>query len=230
MEQSTILIVSDDAEFSNAVTGRWQVERNMPSFTLVSGDLCHRLDADAYDLAIAGPVRPGALPAVLATLDVNGKPILFVCGDGQLAQGVRDSQPRVMVLRQYEGWLDALVLVCAEVLRRVSIEDRAQRAEQANTLLESQATLGSYILEMRHTLNNALTSVLGNSELLLSEPGSFSAAARSQMETIRDMALRMHEILQRFSSLEKEFKVVEKQAGKGKRKKSKAASAGPQSQ
>jgi signal transduction histidine kinase len=65
---------------------------------------------------------------------------------------------------------------------------------------------------MRHNLNNALTSVLGNSELLLLEPGSLSAPARSQMETIRSMALRMHEILQRFSSLEKELTVVAKQA------------------
>jgi hypothetical protein len=48
----------------------------------------------------------------------------------------------------------------------------------------------------------------------LLEPGSLSAAARSQIETVRNMALRMHEILQRFSSLEKELRVVEQQSGK----------------
>jgi len=69
---------------------------------------------------------------------------------------------------------------------------------------------------MRHTMNNALTSVLGNSELLLLliEPGSLSAAGRSQLETIRNMAVRLHEILQRFSSIEKEMSVIEKQAQK----------------
>ena len=85
--------------------------------------------------------------------------------------------------------------------------------------------LGRYMLEMRHTLNNTLTSVLGNSELLLLEPGSLSAGARSQIETIRNMSLRMHEILQRFSSLEKEFTVVDRQAEKESGAKSQAAAA-----
>ena len=66
--------------------------------------------------------------------------------------------------------------------------------------------------EMKHSVNNALTSVLGNSDLLLLEPGSFSAQTRAQVETIRNMALRIHEIMQRFSSLEKEMNVVAQQA------------------
>ena len=65
--------------------------------------------------------------------------------------------------------------------------------------------------EMRHSLNNALTSVLGNSELLLLEPAAFSAQVREQLEIIRNMGLRMHEIIQRFSSLESEMKVAEEQ-------------------
>jgi hypothetical protein len=48
--------------------------------------------------------------------------------------------------------------------------------------------------------------------LLLLEPGSFSAQTRAQLETIRNMTLRIHEIMQRFSSLEKEMNVVAQQA------------------
>ena len=70
------------------------------------------------------------------------------------------------------------------------------------------------MLEMRHGLNNALTSVLGNSDLLLLEPGSLSAQARAQLETVRNMTLRIHEVLQRFSSLEKEMNVAAREAGK----------------
>jgi hypothetical protein len=69
------------------------------------------------------------------------------------------------------------------------------------------------MLEMRHSLNNALTSALGNSDLLLLEPGSFCSQTRAQIETIRNMTLRIHEIMQRFSSLEKEMNVVAQQAG-----------------
>ena len=58
MEQPTVLIVSDDAEFSRAITGRWQSERKVPAFTLMSGDLCQGLDANEFDLAIVG-TAPG---------------------------------------------------------------------------------------------------------------------------------------------------------------------------
>ena len=222
MDQSAVLIVSDEAGFSGAITGRWQSERSTPAFTLMGGDLCQELDPETFDAAIVGKIRPGGLPSVLKALEVAGKPVLLVC-DESLSRGIREIQPRSMILRQHEGWLDAVVLVMSEVLRRCEAVNRLRITESTNAGLQRQAMLGDYILEMRHTLNNALTSVLGNSELLLLEPGTLSATMRSQIETIRNMSLRMHEVLQRFSSLEKELSVVERQAekesqGKGKTK------------
>ena len=41
-----------------------------------------------------------------------------------------------------------------------------------------------------------------------------TAEARSQIETIRHMALRIHEVLRRFSSLEKELMVLDREAGR----------------
>ncbi len=225
MDQPTVLIISDDAEFSRAIAGRWQTERSVPAFTLMSGDLCQSLDADGFDLAIVGAVRSGALGAVLAALQPSGKPVLLVCEEAQPAKNIPASHLRVMVLRQHEGWPDALVLVAREALGRSQATARARRAEQAKLALEGQAVLGRYMLEMRHTVNNALTSVLGNSELLLLEPGSLSAEARSQIGTIRNMALRIHEILQRFSSLEKELNCVKQQAEKEIGAKSQGAAA-----
>ena len=227
MDQLTILIVSDDAEFSRVVMGRWQAEWNVPAFTLMSGDLCRNLDPDGFDVAIVGAVRPDVMTAVLQTLDSTGKPVLLVCEAGQTVQSIRDAQPRIMLLVQHEGWLDALVLVAAETLRRSQAMVRVQRAERANALLERQATLGRYMLEMRHTLNNALTSVLGNSELLLLEPEPVSPPERrSQIETIRNMAVRMHEILTRFSSIDQELSVLEKQVQKVNGTRAKVANAG----
>src|SRR5205809_310670 len=137
-----------------------------------------------------------------------------------------DNSPASTVMKGYLGQkLDALVLVVSEASRHYQALARAIRAEEANVLLKRQATLGRYILEMRHSLNNALTSVLGNSELLLLEPETLSAGARSQIETVRNMALRMHEILQRFSSLEKELTVIEKQTEKANIAKSLKAAA-----
>jgi signal transduction histidine kinase len=216
LDQPTVLIVSDDAEFSRTITGRWQSERNVPSFTSMTGDLCQGLDADEFDLAIVGTAPAAALIQVLTALESAGKPVVLVCGAQHSAQSMREAQSRAVILHQREGWLDALVLVASETLRRCDALARVRELEAENTLLQHQSTLGLYMLEMRHNLNNALTSVLGNSELLLLEPGTFSASIRSQIETIRNMGLRMHEVLQRFSSLEKELNVVEKQAKEGR--------------
>jgi signal transduction histidine kinase len=225
LDQSTVLIISDDPEFSGAITGRWQSERNTPAFTLMTGDLCQGMDPDTFAVAIVGAVRAGGLAAALRALEPAGQPVLLVSEDSRTARDAREAHPRVMVLRQHEGWLDSLVLIVTESLRRSEMMDRLKRAERVGAHLQHQATLGSYMLEMRHGLNNALTSVLGNSELLLLDPGQLSAAARAQIETIRNMSLRMHEVMQRFSSLEKELKVVERQAAGETRARSQSAGA-----
>ncbi len=225
MDQPSVLIISDDVEFSRALTARWQSERNVPGFTLMSSDVCLGFDPEAFHLAIAGCLRPQALSVVLEAMQATGKRVIFVSEDIRLVQTVRDRWPAMAVVRQQENWLDTLLLVAGEILHRVKSESAAHRLEQTNVSLERQALLGRYMLDMRHTLNNTLTSVLGNSELLLLEPGSLSAGARSQIETIRNMSLRMHEILQRFSSLEKELTVVDRQAEKESGAKSHATAA-----
>lgn len=225
MDQPTVLIISDEPEFSRAVMDRWQAEREAPAFTLMSGDLCRDLDGAGFDLAVVGPVRT-RVASLLQVLDPADKPVLLVRKEKQGAEEASKTQPGIRVLKQQEGWLDALVLVSSEILRLGEATVRARRAEEAGNTLQRQATLGQYMLEERHTLNNSLTSVLGNSELLLLEPGSFSASARSQIETIRNMAVRIHEILQRFSSIEKELNAVEKQAENEARTRGRAAGAG----
>jgi signal transduction histidine kinase len=224
-DPATVLIIADHADFARTVTARWQVERTVPLFTLMSGDLCPGVNASAFDMAIVGAVRPGVLPSVLTILESADKPVLFVAADAHMAATIRETHSRTLVLRQHEGWLDALVLVAMETLRTTEALARAGCAEQTAASFEGQATLGRYMLEMRHTLNNALTSMLGNSELLLAEPGTLSARSREQLETIRHMAIRMHEILQRFSSLETELRYVEKQAARAGHTRSHGAAA-----
>jgi signal transduction histidine kinase len=68
------------------------------------------------------------------------------------------------------------------------------------------------MLEMRHSVNNALTTVLGNADLLLLEPGQLSGLAREQIKTIHNMSLRLNEIFQRFSSLAAEIRELEKES------------------
>ena len=80
----------------------------------MSADVCRGLDADGFDLAIIGAVRPAVLPSVFNALNPSGKPVLFVSKNKQSAG---DAGQEVRILQQQEGWLDALVLVSTEILR-----------------------------------------------------------------------------------------------------------------
>ena len=217
MEKRTVLIVSDDAEFPRQISARWQSERNVPAFMLLGSGLGHGLDAMTFDLAIIGPGHGDALRPPLQVLEAGGNPVIVVADEAHLLPAMRREFPRVVAVHRYGGWTDTVVLLAIEVLRRVEAVNRAERAEQVSALMKCHATLGQYMIEMRHALNNALTSVLGNTELLLLEPGAFSAGVLSQIDTIRNMALRMHEVLQRFSSLEKELTFAGQQSVKEQR-------------
>jgi signal transduction histidine kinase len=217
VQAPTVLIISDEVDFSRRITARWQMERNVPTFTLLSGDLWPRFAVDVFDVAIVGDLRRDLLSVVLEPLHSTSQPIFCVCQDAATAHLVHERWPRIAILRpgdclETPHWLETLVLAASEAVHRSRAESRARSAETACAALDRQATLARYMLEMRHNLNNALTSVLGNSDLLLLEPGSLSAQTRAQIETIRNMTLRIHEIMQRFSSLEKEMNVVAQQA------------------
>jgi signal transduction histidine kinase len=80
-------------------------------------------------------------------------------------------------------------------------EQNAQREQQ-------HAALGRYMLQVRHEVNNVLTSIIGNTELLqMRDAESDPVECSEQLDTIHAMSLRLHEILQRFSSLDAEMRL-----------------------
>ncbi len=212
MTQSTVLIISDDPDFSRAVVNRWQIERTVPAFTVMGSHLAGGASTAAYDVAIVSGIDGVKLRQTLASLSVSSRPVIFLAADSASAKTVHEEHPRVMVLRSHEGWVDDIVVLASESLRRVDASNRAERAEKRAAEHERDATLGRYMLELRHNLNNALTSVLGNAELLLMEPGALSPQIREQIGTIHTMALRINEIVQRFSSLETEMNFTESES------------------
>ena len=73
--------------------------------------------------------------------------------------------------REPGTWPDMVGLIGREILRRRNAESRASEAEKTSAAAQAEATLGRYMVEMRTNINNALTTVLGNAELLVHEPG-----------------------------------------------------------
>ena len=209
MSQPAVLVISETPGFPQTILDLWHLDTNLPSPTAMSSDLCGALAADSFDLAIIEGLPAPRLQTLLSQLEPHGKTLLVLVPDGATADLVRTIAPRALVMTSCS--LPTLMVVASEIVKRIQAANRLRDAEQALATSESSALLGRYITEMRHTINNALTSVMGNSELLLFEPGAFSAHHRSQIETIRTMSVRIHEIMQRLASLETEMKWMEKQ-------------------
>lgn len=204
-----VLIVADDAAFPRDLLGRWQMERTVPAFTIMSTELFHGAALGQFDVAIIGPVRNGRLFSILKSMDAGSHPLICVLETAAQLHSVRAEHPRLLLMQQHEGWLDALLLITAECLKRVDLTSRVRKVEQAAAINARNAALGRYMLDNRHGFNNLLTSVLGNAELLLTECGHLEETARDQLDTIHKMALHMHEIMQRFSSIAVEMQVAE---------------------
>jgi signal transduction histidine kinase len=211
--QTSVLIVSDDTEFARTAAARWQTERHAPEVTLVTSDLWHASSATGYDLLIVGPVREGKSTSILSFLGTNPSAAVICIpeNDDEIA-GLRKRHAHAAFIAKRDGWMDVLILVSSEALRRIDALNRAERAERAALESHSHAILGRYMLEMRPGINNALTSAIGNADLLLLEPGQLSAECREQIRTIHAMALRLNEVMQRFSSLAAEMRAGEKES------------------
>src|SRR5512133_1525346 len=166
VSQTTVLLVSADPEFAANVIARWQSERILPAFVTLGSNAADGVLASC-DIAITGPAPSDPLVAILRTLEAAGRPAICLVSDSATASTLRQANSRVIVLREHEGWVDSLVTLASEVLRRLENAARARHAEQSLADAQINSTLGRYMLDMRHGLNNALTSILGNSELLL---------------------------------------------------------------
>ena len=206
MEQPRILIVSDELNFANAVTARCLSELSVPAFTIKKSGQCGR---DSFDLAITGGLN-GSAASVLEKLSRSGRPVVHVSQVNRSGH----KYPGVVGIPEVPGWIDLLAPIVREVLERVRIEADVARLAEKNSQLERQAVLGRYMIEARHNLSNALTSILGNSDLILLDEDQLPGTVKAQVETIRNMSMRVNEIMHRFSSLQKEMQLVEQQSQK----------------
>lgn len=209
MRHPSVVILTDETEFARLLTACWQAERQAPAVTVLTSDLWQEENAPVRDLVILGPVRDGKLTNVLRSLDPSTAVILCVPADSKEFGPLRAKYPRLVHVPLREDWTQTLLLVAGESLRRVEAMRLARQAERAAAKNENHATLGRYMLEMNHSVNNALTSMLGNAELLLLEPGQLSSQSLAQIKTIHSMALRINEVMQRFSSLASEMQGAE---------------------
>jgi signal transduction histidine kinase len=209
LRQANVIILTDETEFARLLTACWQTERHAPVVTVLTSDLWQEQGVPAHDLVVLGPVREGKLTNVLRSLEPSAAVILCVPADSKEFGQLRTKYPRLVHVPLREDWAQTLLLVAGESLRRAEAVRIAKQAERAAARNENHATLGRYMLEMKRSVNNALTSMLGHAELLLLEPGQLSTQSLAQIKTIHSMALRINEVMQRFSSLATEMQEAE---------------------
>jgi signal transduction histidine kinase len=210
LKNAHVLILTDDSEFGRLLSSCWQAEQQAPSITTLNSGLWKVQDAEAFDLMVVGPVGQATLGKILSSLHPGVAVILCAPADFREMQQLRSRYPRLLHVALRDDWTQTLVLVAGEALRRIRAERQARQAISRAAQSEREAVLGRYMAEMKHSVNNALTSILGNAELLLLEPGQLSAQSLHQIKTMHSMTLRINEIMQRFSSLSSEMRDAEK--------------------
>ncbi|MFZ3341333.1 MAG: hypothetical protein WA213_10660 [Terriglobales bacterium] len=223
LTRPTVLILSTNPAFGREIAGHWPADRNAPEFTVLEEGLFRDFAGGNYDLAIADATAAATWSGLKHALAAAGKPAILVHSEDSHTSsphprfangcdGVIELSSR-MTQGEEPLWPAMAALLGREILRRSQAEARAREAETVCEAAQTEATLGRYISEMRHNVNNALTSVLGNAELLTLEH-DLPANVLTQAETILNMAIRLHEVFRRFASLEKELSVTARQPGK----------------
>jgi len=209
LRHANVLILTDETDFARLLTACWQAERNPPGITVLSSELMRERNSPPHDLVVLGPVREGKVSSLLPFLDPSAAVILCAPADSRELGQLRANYPRLVHVPLREDWAQTLLLVAGESLRRTEAVRLAKRSELSASKNEGYATLGRYMMDMKHSVNNALTSMIGNAELLLLEPGQLSSQSIAQIKTIHNMALRINEIMQRFSTLAGEMREAE---------------------
>lgn len=230
MTAQSVLIVAQSAAFAQALIDHWQKSSATPAFTvLTQGEQTGQSGAhhNAYHLVIVegaallpdrsmlqrlyavGTPMICALPASRGNRDKSSEPIVM----SLTAEQLRADFPRMITLNlaDRDSGLEIVATVAAEVLKRIEATLRLKKAEAESGAQSAQLALGKYVAESMHGFNNALTAVIGNAELLMLDSASLSPEMQEEIEAVHTNALRLHEIMQRFSSLEAEIEAGRKQ-------------------
>jgi signal transduction histidine kinase len=216
--EQTILLVSDDASLWAAARGKLQVRDGHPRVAAVcSMSAAYRileatapavilLDEAAVETEPEGPLGKALrLDAVVSSLAIHAP--VVVIGPAE-----REEELSVLVAAGVAEYVVRSANCLTTALERV--EKRLQAAQDGSDdaarctdrPLDGSDASGSEDFGeiLRHELNNPLTGILGNAELLLAEirrknDGQISKGGQQRVETIAALAVRMRETVRRLS-------------------------------
>ncbi len=208
--EQTVLLVSNDAGFCAALRREFSLNAEQVRVTAVSSlDAARRLleedfpavillEEDAVAAPSGGPRgRAPSLEAVVAPLAIHA-PVVVIASTEKREElsGLIDADAVDFVAREGESLRTAL-----RMMERRLRQARQRAASAAEPLGDGDEDFGEVL---RHELNNPLTGILGNAELLLAEihrknDGQIPVGGEQRLETIAALAVRLRETVRRLS-------------------------------
>ena len=228
--EQTVLLISDDANLCARTRSELQAREGKLRVAMVSSVDAARLvvedEAPAVILleesAVNGSRERGErlrLDAVVSSL--AGYAPVVVLGnearpaelDALVAAGAAD----------YVGLPETSLPAAADLVERRLRQSRQVEASVSAAKTEVSAAANAHAVEefgqlLRHELNNPLTGILGNAELLLSEvrrknDGRLPQGGQMRLETITALAVRLRETVRRLSQ---EWEAAQTRSSKAK--------------
>jgi signal transduction histidine kinase len=194
-ERSTLLGIADEAVAKRlarevehfAGAGSIAIASSLPQLHLLSSRVGPKVILLDYELLCGAPLsesvrqlRVAAPVILLAPVDQQAAAArLVAAGDVEFVARAGDFIPLVACL----------------------IERKLQWAEMSKSVLGSSWTeFGSDIGSIfRHEINNPLTGILGNAELLLAHRDRLTSVDTQRLQTVVDLAVRLRETIRRLS-------------------------------
>jgi len=166
---------------------------------VLGSDLWKDHGAVPHDLVVVGPLRDGKLSEILRSLEpATAFDPLRACRLRELTQ-LRGKYPRLVHVPLREDWTQTLLLVAGESLRRTEALRLARQAESkgcAQRTIRNPRPLHDGHEAQREQCAHFHDWQRGTAAV---EPGQLSKQSLAQIKTIHSMALRINEIMQRFS-------------------------------
>ena len=153
-------------------------------------------------------MKCGVWSVIAISEDLAGKlPLIDVL------RQVRDVSPVILIAPQ-ERQTEIAVLVAegnvdfvAQVgdflpLAGSLVERRSRRTQESETVVRYAPEVSHHVAEIfRHEINNPLTGILGNAELVLAHENRMSVTDIQRLRTIVDLAVRLRETIRRLTHM-----------------------------
>lgn len=218
LREQTVLVISDDPSLCAAARRELQGEdpglrvasvSNVEAARRIVGDTSPAVivleQAAIRDPAESPRVRPPKLNAVVSSLAAYA-PVVILGSQGQpeelralVAAGAADYVgPSGESLRTAANFVKRRLQLAQHIAEGIGTEEDYRAGGEAGPHAEDFGEI------LRHELNNPLTGILGNAELLLVElrredDGRIPQGGLQRLETIAALAVRMRETIRRLS-------------------------------